>query len=104
MYHFRAQSIAAQHLSKSAYLLWEYLIRNKNGMRWRLSYKALNHWFPMSEKTYRRAKQELVREGYMVEQDKKNGIYNFYEYPNNIKPAEEEGAWEDDEELTWKDF
>lgn len=87
IYHLKAQSIAANLLSKNAYLLWEYLNRNQNEFRLELSFVAFTNIFHMSDKSYRRAKQELIEAKYMVQI--KPSVYNFYEYP-----CEEEGVQE----------
>lgn len=94
-YHNDALTEAFNTLSHSAFGLWLYISRNKNGFKLDLSYAALSKQFNISERSYRDAKKELIDKKYAVKIGPR--IYNFYEYPYD---GTEQGAFLESETET----
>ena len=66
---------AAKELTPSALNLYMYLAKNKDGYSFYFSSKDFKQTFGVADRTYRNAKTELVRKGYLREE--KNNIVRF---------------------------
>lgn len=58
--------VACDTLSFSAFKLWLYMISNKDGYTFALSYEAINEAIPMSRNTYDNAIKDLRTAGYLT--------------------------------------
>lgn len=72
---------AMRQLTGGAYKLYMYLSENKDEYIKYLSFADVRQATGMSKKTYIKAKQELIKAGYLVERE--DGDYEFY---NKIAP------------------
>lgn len=59
--------MAAEELSPSALKLYMYLAKNKDGYEFYFSSKDFCQTFNIVDRTYRNAKEELIRKGYLKE-------------------------------------
>ena len=72
---------ASRVLSPSGFQLYLYLADKQNGYQWELSKAAITRIFGFSDKTYSRAKSELIEHGYLVQDQ---GVkYSFYTTPRD---------------------
>lgn len=72
----------------SGFLLWCYLSLNKEGYELALSNEAVKEACGMKKDAYNTAVSILIEEQYLV--CKAGNIYDFYQFPNNIEPPDEE--------------
>lgn len=66
---------ACEILTYSAFKLYLYIISNKNGYSFALSYETVNELIPMSRKTYDKAIKELKDCGYLHQV--KGNVWSF---------------------------
>lgn len=72
---------ASRSLSPSGFQLYLYLADKQNGYHWELSKVAITKTFGFSDKTYDRAKKELMEKGYLIQDQ---GVkYSFYTTPQD---------------------
>lgn len=79
---------AARELSPSALNLYMYLTKNKDGYEFYFSSKDYCDTFKVVDKTYRNAKNELIKKGYLKENGKKVNFSSsaaFKETKENLK-------------------
>lgn len=72
----------------SGFLLWCYLSLNKEDYELALSNKAVEKACGLKKDAYDTAVSILIEEQYLV--CKQGNTYDFYQFPNNIEPPEEE--------------
>ena len=72
----------------SGFLLWCYLSLNQEGYELALSNEAVKTACGMKKDAYDTAVSILMEEQYLVR--KEGNTYDFYQFPNNIEPPEEE--------------
>lgn len=72
----------------SGFLLWSYFSLNKDEYELALSNEAVFKACGMKKDAYDSAVSFLIEEGYLVR--KAGNTYDFYQFPNNIEPPEEE--------------
>ena len=72
----------------SGFLLWCYLSLNQEGYELALSNEAVKTACGMKKDAYDTAVSILMEEEYLVR--KQGNTYDFYQFPNNIEPLEEE--------------
>lgn len=86
---------AAINLTPSALKLYLYFAENEDEWQFNLSPKNFQKVYGVAESTYRKAKQELVDKGYIVE--KEHNHFEFYTSPAEARISFSELR----EELTW---
>lgn len=67
---------AAKELSPAALKLYLYFVENQDNYFFHLSPKDFCIAYDVSESTYRRAKDELIQKGYIVQNDKEVHFYD----------------------------
>ena len=72
---------AAIKLTPSAFKLYLYFVENEANWSFFLSPKDFYQAYGVAESTYRKAKQELVDKGYIIEGDKNH--FDFYSTPQD---------------------
>lgn len=70
---------AAKNLTPSGFKLYLYFAENEDGWEFNLSPKNFQKAYGLAESTYRKAKQELIDKGYIVEH--KHNHFVFYSCP-----------------------
>ena len=73
---------AAKVLSPSALKLYLYFAENEAGWKFYLSPKDFYKSYGVAESTYRNAKVELIKNGYIIEEEGKN-CFTFFTTPRN---------------------
>lgn len=83
---------AAKNLTPSAFKLYLYFAENADDWKFSLSFNDFNQAYGVAESTYRKAKQELIDKGYIVEREHNN--FDFYTDPSDavsdLKTIQEE--------------
>ena len=82
---------AGKRLSKSALLMWQWLISNSSAYRNELSRSAFINEFDCNERTYERSWRELKEKGYAVLKEGSKNTYLILEEPIKINPLQTEG-------------
>ena len=82
---------AGKRLSKSALLMWQWLISNSSAYRNELSRSAFINEFDCNERTYERSWRELKEKGYAVLKEGSKNTYLILEEPISINPLQTEG-------------
>ena len=82
---------AGKRLSKSALLMWQWLISNSSAYRNELSRTAFINEFDCNERTYERSWRELKEKGYAVLKEGSKNTYLILEEPISINPLQTEG-------------
>ena len=82
---------AGKRLSKSAFLMWQWLISNSSAYRNELSRAAFINEFDCNERTYERSWRELKEKGYAVLKEGSKNTYLILEEPIKINPLQTEG-------------
>lgn len=72
---------AASTLSDRAFKLYMRMNLHQDGFTYALSPVEISKSTGMSDKRYRDAVKELVEKGYLVQSEKYNSLFTFYEYP-----------------------
>lgn len=72
---------AASTLSDRAFKLYMRMNLHQDGFTYALSPVEISKSTGMSDKRYRDAVKELVEKGYLVQSEKHNSLFTFYEYP-----------------------
>lgn len=79
---------AAKNLTPSGFKLYLYFAENEDGWEFNLSPKNFQKAYNLAESTYRKAKQELIDKGYIVEH--KHNHFVFYSCPADaVVPLDE---------------
>lgn len=76
-YNLEAMSRAMRELKPSAFKLWCYLNKNKDGYEFGLSLAAAKEFCKISEKSYLSAFKELQEKGYIVDYVFENSIQGY---------------------------
>lgn len=71
--------IACNNLTEYGLKLWLYLSRNQNESEWDLSTQALQNWAGGSDKSWRNAREQLMKEKYLKAMG--DNRFEFYELP-----------------------
>ena len=70
---------AVRRLDSKGFLLWLYLVGNKDGWKEELYKVAFCSWCGLSESSYERAWKELKEKGYILESKQHKNCYVFVE-------------------------
>lgn len=76
-YNIEAMSRAMNELSASAFKLWCYFNKNRDGFEFGLSSVAVHDFCNMSRTTYSRCFQELLEKGYLIPYTFENTIQGY---------------------------
>lgn len=81
---------AIQNLSPATLALYMYMVKNKNGYEYDLSFQAFHNWSGYSKSSYERGKKELKEKSYLVPHTNKDGSiskdwFEFHTKPYSVK-------------------
>lgn len=66
-------------LSTGGFKLYIYLAKNQNNYKFALSSKDFMSWSGLGKQAYRTAFNELVKEGYLIQDSEQSNLYYFYD-------------------------
>lgn len=66
-------------LSAGGFKLYIYLAKNQNNYKFALSSKDFMNWSGLGKQAYRTAFNELVKEGYLIQDSEQSNLYYFYD-------------------------